>query len=223
MPEDAVTSERSKMLALLAHPDGWSRAWEASITPWDHGKAAPAFTDLIKSNEVPELSKGRALVPGCGSGYDVLLLAGTEGRDVAIGLDVSAAAKTVAEKLRDEHKISPSKAQFVTSDFFAYNPSQPFDVIYDHTFLCALTPDLRAQWAEKMASLCVPGGHLVAYMYPLSDHEGGPPYALSEQIYRDLLGPHFEEIFVEEIYNTFETRQRQEYGERLSLWRRRSQ
>ncbi|KND04470.1 uncharacterized protein SPPG_00197 [Spizellomyces punctatus DAOM BR117] len=215
-------SDRSRMLELLSQPDGWQKAWSESVTLWDHGAPAPAFQGLIESNEFPQLNEGKALVPGCGSGWDVFLLSNTSGRDYVVGIDISPKAKEVAEKLREEKAIPAHKARFVTADFFQYTPECSFDVVYDHTFLCALQPTLRAQWATKVAELIRPGGHLVAYMYPLSNHEGGPPFALSVDIYRSLLSPHFEEVFIEEVLDTFESRTRQEYGEKLSLWKRKS-
>lgn len=44
-------------------------------------------------------TSGRALVPGCGSGWDVFLLAQTPGREYVVGLDISTKAKEVAEKV----------------------------------------------------------------------------------------------------------------------------
>ncbi|KAI9356971.1 S-adenosyl-L-methionine-dependent methyltransferase [Zopfochytrium polystomum] len=84
-----------------------------------------------------------------------------------------------------------------------------FDLVYDHTFLCALRPALRAAWAARVAALVRRGGgHLVAYMFPLVDDgaeaavgdEGdGPPYKLSEGEYERLLSPHFERVLERDV------------------------
>ncbi|CAI5505266.1 unnamed protein product [Closterium sp. Naga37s-1] len=47
-------------------------------------------------------------------------------------------------------------------------------------FFCALPPSLRGKWAAKSAELLAPQGVFYTLMYPLDDHEGGPPYAVSK-------------------------------------------
>jgi hypothetical protein len=39
-----------------------------------------------------------------------------------------------------------------------------FDVIYDCTFLCAIQPEMRQQWAAQHAALLKPDGELVTLM-----------------------------------------------------------
>lgn len=51
-------------------------------------------------------------------------------------------------------------------------------------FLCALPPKLRAAWAETVGRLLKPGtGQLVTLIFPIGDYEGGPPFAVSTQLY----------------------------------------
>jgi hypothetical protein len=53
-----------------------------------------------------------------------------------------------------------------------------------------MPPELRPAWAQQMHRLLEPNGVLVCLMFPLnSDHTGGPPYAVTTQLYRDLLDP----------------------------------
>lgn len=71
--------------------------------------------------------------------------------------------------------------------------------VYDYTFLCALLPSRRAEWAAQMSSLIKPGGLLLTMQFPLGhygalhpagqplDWTKGPPFLLSKQIYKDLL------------------------------------
>jgi hypothetical protein len=104
--------------------------------------------------------------------------------------------------------IKPGKATFLTGDFWSssdwlpqtsppVNTSVPlsqryaFDLIFDFTFLCALPPSARADWAKRMTELLVPGGKgkLVCLEFPLGKPEssGGPPFGLTEEIYVKLL------------------------------------
>ncbi|MCZ7685418.1 MAG: TPMT family class I SAM-dependent methyltransferase [Sandaracinaceae bacterium] len=53
----------------------WEDAWREGRTGWDAGGSPPALIELGARGVLPA---GRALVPGCGAGWDVLTLA--EGR-----------------------------------------------------------------------------------------------------------------------------------------------
>lgn len=50
------------------------------------------------------------------------------------------------------------------------------------SFLCAMPPSMRPQWASRMAEIIKPGGVLVALMFPLEEKEGGPPFGLSVDV-----------------------------------------
>ena len=60
---------------------------------------------------------------------------------------------------------------------------------YDCTFLCAIDPNKRKKWADVYARVIKPGGVLVSLVFPCGDFEGGPPYALSPEIVKNLLAP----------------------------------
>ncbi|GJN00890.1 hypothetical protein PR202_ga18113 [Eleusine coracana subsp. coracana] len=74
--------------------DAWQKSWEAGLTPWDLGKPTPIIEHLVASGTLP---KGRALVPGCGMGYDVVALASPE--RFVVGLDISDAAVKKAKQI----------------------------------------------------------------------------------------------------------------------------
>ncbi|KAM0931763.1 hypothetical protein ACQ4PT_000069 [Festuca glaucescens] len=74
--------------------DGWEKSWESGITPWDFGKPTPIIQHLVKSGTLP---KGRALVPGCGMGYDVVALASPE--RFVVGLEISNIATEKAKQI----------------------------------------------------------------------------------------------------------------------------
>ncbi len=167
----------------------------------------------------------RALVPGCGSGFDVLYFAsklpGTAG--TATGLDLSemavASATAKAQSLGLE-----GRARFRTADFFTLDdPDGTYDLVYDHTFLCAIEPTLRPAWAAQIARLTRAGGHFITYMYPIGDHITGPPYAVHPEHYDALLGAHFERLLLRDILpgEKFPSRVDGPHGEMIALWRRR--
>lgn len=89
-----------------SHPSKWDSLWKESYTPWDRGGPSLALADLITSHAdlfpaPTDTDRKRALVPGCGRGYDAVLLS-VLGYDV-IGLDYSSVA--VEEAKRNEGKM----------------------------------------------------------------------------------------------------------------------
>ncbi|TPX44711.1 thiopurine S-methyltransferase [Chytriomyces confervae] len=51
-----------------------------------------------------------------------------------------------------------------------------------------------------MSDLVSKGGHLVCLMFPLREaDEKGPPYALSVEVYHELLSPNFKQIFIRDV------------------------
>uniref|UniRef100_M1CD65 Thiopurine S-methyltransferase n=1 Tax=Solanum tuberosum TaxID=4113 RepID=M1CD65_SOLTU len=85
-------------LQQLIHSDpsgGWDKCWEKGMTPWDLGQPTPILVHLHQTGTLP---KGRALIPGCGSGHDVVAIASPE--RFVVGLDVSENAIKQATKVR---------------------------------------------------------------------------------------------------------------------------
>ncbi len=71
-----------------------------NVTPWDiHGTAQPALVELVENEANEKLlpRTGKALVPGCGKGYDVVYFARTLGLD-ATGVEISETAREAAKK-----------------------------------------------------------------------------------------------------------------------------
>lgn len=173
----------------------WESAWREGRTGWDAGAAAPSLVDLIERGEVS--GPGRALVPGCGSGYDALALA-EAGLEV-IGLDLAPTALERFHALRDARGIAPERARGVAADFFEWEaPEGGFDVVWDYTFLCAIDPSQREDWAAKMRAIVVPGGELITLVFPIERITGpdreGPPFQLKPGDVRALLEPEWEAV-----------------------------
>jgi len=185
----------------------WAADWAAGINPgelFDAQMPLPALTKMVNEGSIP---KGRALVPGCGRGYDVLLLAAPD--RVTVGLDLSDIAIAAAEELysslpEGEGKGKPQRDSvvFQAGSFFDLpeDTNNKFDFVYDYTFFCALHMSVRADWAQKMAAIIAPGGELCTIMYPIGEREGGPPYSVCEEDYRTLLEPlGFESFLIERL------------------------
>ncbi|KAJ3558708.1 hypothetical protein NP233_g11454 [Leucocoprinus birnbaumii] len=93
----AAQSEIVQAMRKLVNPND-PASWDitcrkAGVTPWDAGEIQPPLREAIENNTdgIAWPTDGSALVPGCGSGYDVVYLASTLGLKV-IGLDTSQTA-----------------------------------------------------------------------------------------------------------------------------------
>ncbi|KAI1760202.1 S-adenosyl-L-methionine-dependent methyltransferase [Hypoxylon sp. FL1150] len=188
---------------------GWAELWDTNQSDfWDRGKPSPALIDWIESK--PEILRStsnqrlKALVPGCGKGYDVAMLA-LHGFDV-YGLDVSQKGIETAQAYATAELKKPSPynfasgndgnlsensigtVKFIQGDFFhrywekevAGEEFQGFDLIYDYTFLCALLPEMRKDWSRRVGELLAPSGVLVCLEFPLYKdlRAPGPPWGL---------------------------------------------
>ncbi|ODM16656.1 hypothetical protein SI65_08163 [Aspergillus cristatus] len=198
-----------------AHGAGWSKIWDAGKSDlWDRGQASPALVDIVEKHQRPgELfhpfaadgRRKRVLVPGCGRGYDVVMLA-LHGFD-AYGLDISATGVAAAEAFASKELQNPSAAnfgpnhdnkefqspgnvKFLEGNFFASEweneAGGEFDLVYDYTFLCALHPTMRKNWAARMASLLDKDGLLTCLEFPMYKDRTlpGPPWGLNGALER---------------------------------------
>jgi SAM-dependent methyltransferase len=187
----------------------WDELWEQDFMPWDRSIPNPALDDAISRRKdlippvqpvEPGKRRPRALVPGTGRGYDVLLLASL-GYD-AVGLDVSEKAIAACreyERTDGDHYPARDSATgkgtvtWVCDDFFsnAWNTAGDgkFDLIYDYTFFCALHPSLRPKIAARYQELLARNGRLICLEFPSNKppSTGGPPYAMPEKVYLGYL------------------------------------
>jgi SAM-dependent methyltransferase len=162
-----------------SRPDFWDTRFRGGVTPWDAAGVPPQLASWL-----PGKSPLRVLVPGCGSGYEVRLFS-AHGHDV-LAIDFSAAAVAAARK-----ELGDPLARLVAQqDFFLFE-AQPFDMVYERAFLCALPRRMWPQWARRVAELLRPGGQLAGFFY-LDDNERGPPFGAAPHALRALLEDQFE-------------------------------
>lgn len=96
---------------------------------------------------------------------------------------------------------------------------------YDYTFLCAIPPSLRSSWAETYTRLVRKHGVLIALVFPIhGDRHGGPPFSISPDLVRELLGAQKGEDGKEAWQELAELKPKGEGTrpdvERIMVWRR---
>ncbi|KAI9883869.1 MAG: hypothetical protein M1823_004360 [Watsoniomyces obsoletus] len=216
----SIEEVRARLFAQFAKtPDAeqgrpWADLWDEDFIPWDRGMPNPALEDTLKdrsdllgSSWVTGASprRKRALVPGCGRGYDVLLLA-SFGYD-AYGLDISSTAIAKCNEFARDHASDfpprpeaqeMGRVAFLVGDFFKeewlgqVEGGSTFDLIYDYTFLSALPPSLRPAWSQRYLQLLSedPFSRLVCVEFPSAKPPAtkGPPFGLPPKVYVGHLG-----------------------------------
>ncbi|MFM0552566.1 thiopurine S-methyltransferase [Paraburkholderia sediminicola] len=188
-------------------PEFWDERFQRGFMPWDQAGVPSAFQSFAARH-----SGAAVLIPGCGSAYEAVWLAG-QGNPVR-AIDFSPAAVAAAhEQLGEQH------AQLVEqADFFAYEPPFTPAWIYERAFLCALPLARRADYARRMADL-LPGGALLAGFFFIGATPKGPPFGIDRPELDALLTPYFELIEDEAVQDSIAVFAGRE---RWLTWRRRA-
>ena len=177
--------------------DYWNERYAAGQTGWDLGKASPPLEDYIKQLGNKDL---KILLPGCGNGYEALLMAELGFTNLTV-LDI---APLAVEKLQDSLQSYPS-VRILCEDFFEHVDS--YDLILEQTFFCALPPRMRKQYVQKMAELLAPQGKLVGLLFASEFDKAGPPFGGTTEEYLQLFNPYFKSEILEPCHNSIRPRQ----------------
>ena len=163
----------------------WQQKFLAHEMPWDRGTTNPQVHRWLDSGA---LAPCRILVPGCGAGHEVALLA-QRGFEVTALDYAPAAIELTGERLAR----SNLRAALVETDVLTWSAPRPFDAIYEQTCLCALHPDHWRRYAEQLDAWLAPGGRLFAlfmqFLHPgaVDGRVEGPPYHCDVNAVRALL------------------------------------
>ncbi|KAL4881709.1 S-adenosyl-L-methionine-dependent methyltransferase [Aspergillus karnatakaensis] len=225
-PEDVQKTLDKHIEAGNLHT-GWEELWAQGddlILPWDKRKPNPTLEEVLTTKRATiggplfDTTDGgsprrkKALVPGCGRGVDVLLLA-SFGYD-AYGLEYSKSAfencKKEEEGSEERYPVRDAsfgrgKVTWIQGDFFGNDwveklglEKNSFDLIYDYTFFCAFPPSMRPAWSLRHTQLLAPSpqGNLVCLEFPRHKDplQHGPPYGSPSEAYMEHLSHPGEEI-----------------------------
>lgn len=157
------------MSDFVDDPSFWDKKYRQDKTGWDLNSANPVFVDLI--NEQKEIKPGSILILGAGKGHDGIYAA-SKNYDVTI-VDFSSEAIAIAETYS---KKEGSSLKILHEDIFKLDIKNKFDLLYDYTSFCAINPERRKEYAEKVSSFLKVGGKLIAHLFPIDSRLGGPPF-----------------------------------------------
>jgi len=186
-------------------PAFWDERFARRFTPWDKGGVPQALRDFVAAH-----GPMTTLIPGCGTAYELVLLADA-GWD-ATAIDFSPAAVAQGKAAAGRHA-----ARVVEADFFGWQPRQPLQLIYERAFLCAMPRAMWPQVAARWAQLLAPGALLAGYFF-FDEAPKGPPFGIARAQLDALLRADFECIADDAVSDSIPVFADKE---RWMIWRRR--
>jgi thiopurine S-methyltransferase len=159
----------------------WEQRYQSSETGWDIGYASPPLTNYIDTLTDREM---KILIPGCGNGYEAAYLH-EKGFSQVFLLDI---APTPLAQFAAKNPDFPVE-HLILGDFFEHQAT--YDLILEQTFFCALQPDLRSRYVDKMASLLSSGGRLAGLLFNCRFEKAGPPFGGDINEYIELFEKQF--------------------------------
>ncbi|WP_137939281.1 methyltransferase [Chitinivorax sp. B] len=162
-------------------PEFWETRYQTRATPWDAGQVPPTLLHWLAAQQ-----PGRVLIPGCGSGHEVIAFI-EAGWDV-LAIDFSEGAIQQAQQTLGSYA---KHVQF--GDFFKFDIGLRFDLVYERAFLCALPRSLWVDYAHRQAALLRETGLLAGFFF-LKDTPKGPPFGTSQTELDSLLSTQFKLI-----------------------------
>jgi hypothetical protein len=160
----------------------WQQRYLENETGWDIGEPSLPLKDYIDKLSNYEL---RILIPGCGYAYEASYLFEKGFKNVFIADFAPHPLNAFAEK----HPTFP-KTNLLHGDFFELQGT--YDLVLEQTFFCALDPDLRKSYCEKMSSLLSPEGKLAGVLFNCIFEKAGPPFGGAREEYMPLFEQYFE-------------------------------
>lgn len=176
----------------------WEGRFSVGDTPWQLSCATPLLQmglDTV-SKLTATCSLGRkVLCPGAGRGADAVSL-------VRKGYEVTAVdwSDSAVAHMRTESEVSlgelAGNLKIYHADFFTLKP-QHVDIVFEHTFYCAIDSSRRAEYVHAIAQWLDVGGILFGNFFVKTEEairkaeETGPPFFSSEEGLRQSFASKF--------------------------------
>ena len=178
----------------------WENRYEINETGWDVGQITTPLKEYIDQIENKNL---KILIPGAGNGYELDYFLSKGFKNVFV-VDF---AQSPLQNIKNRFPDFPEN-QLIQSDFFELEGT--YDLILEQTFFCALSPELRANYAIKMHSLLSKNGKIFGLLFDFPLTKEGPPFGGSKEEYLKLFTEKFEIKTLETAYNSIKPRKDRE-------------
>jgi SAM-dependent methyltransferase len=195
----------------------WRERWLIGRTGWDQGQAHGEMGRLLEHASLEgRLPTGaRIFSAGCGRAHNEAWLAGH-----GYSVDAVDAVPEAIEGARALYSELHSLHLEVADVFATAAPTQPYAAVFDRAMLCALQPQHRAAYVQKISEKLEEGGLVMAILFRLTRSPDGPPFSVNEDEARELFAPRFDLVHASSCppppnpHNVLE--------EWLCIWRKRS-
>ncbi|HJV61749.1 MAG TPA: methyltransferase domain-containing protein, partial [Albitalea sp.] len=144
----------------------WEQRFAQGNIPWDRGAPGPQLAAWLAAGVLR--AGDTVIVPGCGSGHEVVALAAAGCRVTALDY-----APGAVEMTRQRLAHSGTHAELLRADVLQWKPEQPCDAVYEQTCLCALHPDQWVEYAARLRTWLRPDGLLCALFMQARRESGG--------------------------------------------------
>ncbi len=168
----------------------WEQRYQHKDTPWNLDRPHPAIVDFFEQLKDRDLT---ILVPGAGYGHEAEWLWHKGFNNIVLCDWAASALQGFKNRVNDF-----PDSQLLHRNFFELE--RAFDLILEHTFFCALPPEMRANYAEHTAALLRPQqGILTGVLFGEDLGAEGPPYGGSDAEYLNLFNQYYDQVDIEEI------------------------
>lgn len=184
------------MSNILLDEQFWTTRYLNNLTAWDAGQVTEPIKQYLDQLENKKI---KILIPGAGNGHEVIYGFKKGFINLHI-LDISVLP------LRQFQRSCPGfpKNQIHHQDFFQHVGQ--YDLIIEQTFFCALHPNRRLEYCNKMNELLKPSGTLVGVLFAKNFEHHGPPFGGGIEEYRALFSKVFDIKKLEPCYNSISPR-----------------
>ncbi|WP_196892548.1 methyltransferase domain-containing protein [Aureivirga marina] len=174
----------------------WENRYEENEIGWDIGHVSTPIKEYVLQLKNKDI---KILIPGAGNAHEAAFLHENGFTNVHI-LDI---AKNPLDNFKEKHPTFPKK-HIIQSDLFQYENS--FDLIIEQTFFCALNPELRVNYIEKMHDLLSKNGKIIGLLFNTFEEHTSPPFGGNKEEYLSLFNTHFSAVKMEKCYNSIKPR-----------------
>ncbi|MFP4846366.1 methyltransferase domain-containing protein [Winogradskyella sp. PE311] len=178
----------------------WENRYKMEQTGWDIGLPSTPIKTYIDQLKDKTIS---ILIPGAGNSYEAEYLWLNGFKNVCV-VDI---AKRPLDNLKKRTPNFPSD-QILHQDFFTLNNA--FDLIIEQTFFCALHPNYRKDYVDKMHELLKPTGKVTGLFFNFELSEFGPPFGGNKKEYLSLFNKKFNIDILEPSINSIKQRKGKE-------------
>lgn len=169
----------------------WEERYLNNETAWDVGCITTPLKNYIDQIENKDL---KILIPGAGNSYEFDYLIAEGFKNVFV-IDIA------LQPLENIKKRNPHfEKHLIHNDFFEL--SETFDLVIEQTFFCALNPELRNKYVQKMNEIIKPNGKIAGLLFNFPLTEVGPPFGGSFDEYMTLFTDCFSIKTLEKSYNS---------------------